>query len=63
VTIDNDFADIGLLTAVIARSQIVVLDQAQERPGVPQGFEDVDIAILDWIAAEVRGAARHIVRM
>jgi hypothetical protein len=39
------------LTATIARSQIVVWRPAAP---LPAGFDDVDVAILNWIAAEAR---------
>jgi hypothetical protein len=55
--------DLETLVAVIARSQIVVA-QALARPKsrqLPAGFEAVDIAILDWIAAEGRRASRGFV--
>ena len=45
------FADVETLAAVIAHSQIVV---AAPRRRLPAGFDEVDIAILDWIVAETR---------
>ena len=54
----TDWHDAGLedvtlhaLMATIARSPIVV-----RRPAVPlpAGFDEVDVAILNWIAAEAR---------
>jgi hypothetical protein len=42
--------DLTWLTAAIAHSQIVVTSAAAER--FPTGFDDRDIAILQWIAAE-----------
>ena len=57
---DQDRADLDTLAAVIAHSQIVV---AEEIARLPDGFDDVDIAILDWIAAEGRRAGRSFVRM
>jgi hypothetical protein len=42
--------DITSLTAAIAHSQIVVTSAAAER--FPAGFDDQDVAILQWIAAE-----------
>jgi hypothetical protein len=47
---------------VIARSQIVVADPAlRERlpQRLPSGFDEVDVAVLDWIAAEGRRAGRR----
>jgi hypothetical protein len=44
------------IAAVIAHSQIVV---AQPHcPTLPAGFEDLDIAVLDWIAVEGRRLGR-----
>jgi hypothetical protein len=54
--------DLETLTAVIAHSQIVVADRTPRRR-LPAGFDDCDIAILDWIAAEGRRAGRSFVRM
>jgi|HubBroStandDraft_6_1064221.scaffolds.fasta_scaffold824484_2 hypothetical protein len=51
-------ADLETLATVIARSQIVVADPAL-RPRLPLGFDEVDVAILDWIAAEGRRAGRR----
>ena len=48
------------LAAVIAHSQIVVTAPARQYPA---GFDDVDIAVLDWIAAEGRRLGRSFVRM
>lgn len=45
--------DVDTLAAVIAHSQIVV---AAPRRRLPAGFDEVDIAILDWIVAETRYA-------
>jgi hypothetical protein len=52
--INPPHADLETLAMVIARSQIVVADPAR-RP-LPLGFDEVDAAILDWIAAEGRRA-------
>jgi hypothetical protein len=48
-----DRPDLETLAAVIAHSQIVVA-----APGrcLPAGFDEIDIAILDWIVAETRYA-------
>ncbi len=56
------FADLATLAAVIARSQIVVADRSAPRR-LPAGFDDVDVAILDWIVAESRRAGNGLVRM
>jgi hypothetical protein len=46
--------DLSVLSAVIAHSQIVVVLPAVTAQSFPAGFDDVDIAILEWIAAEGR---------
>ena len=48
---DQDCASMEALAAAIERSPIVV-----PRPAtlLPAGFDAVDIAILNWIAAEAR---------
>jgi hypothetical protein len=40
-----------VLTATIARSPIVVRRTAAL---LPAGFDEIDVAILNWIAAEAR---------
>jgi hypothetical protein len=40
------------LIAAIARSPIVMVPQSITR--LPAGFDEVDVAILEWIAAEGR---------
>ena len=60
----NQSCDVATLAAVIAHSQIVV----PARPllsgrRLPAGFDDTDIAILNWIAAAGRRADRALVRM
>jgi hypothetical protein len=56
-----DFADLAAIASAIARSQIVFrrilalpMLRFARRFDLPEGFEDVDIAILEWIAAESR---------
>ena len=39
------------ISAVIARSQIVVAQPSRAVPSLPAGFDCADIAVLDWIAA------------
>jgi hypothetical protein len=46
--------DLSVLGAVIAHSQIVVPSPAAIAHDLPACFDDVDIAILEWIAAEGR---------
>jgi hypothetical protein len=54
--------EIAMLAAAIARSPIVVA-QAPARRRLPDGFEDVDVAVLDWIAAEGRRVGRSLIRI
>ncbi len=56
------YPDIETLAAVIARSQIVVADRMPPRR-LPAGFDEVDVAMLDWIAAERRRAGRSLLPM
>lgn len=44
--------DRSVLSAVIADSQIVVLAPSTITRDLPAGFDDVDIAILEWITTE-----------
>jgi len=46
--------DLSMFSAVIAHSQIMVVLPAATAQCFPAGFDDVDIAILEWIAAEGR---------
>ena len=46
--------DLSVISAVIAHSPIVVVLPAAIAQDLPAGFDDVDIAILEWIAAEGR---------
>jgi hypothetical protein len=50
-SMDQDQPTVETLAAVIARSPIVVARPASR---LPAGFDDVDVAILNWIAAEAR---------
>ncbi len=55
--------DVETLAAVIARSQIVVV-RALPLPivrSLPENFDETDLAILEWIAAEGRRASRAFV--
>ena len=61
----TDFADLGTLIAVVAHSQIVVAMPAADcrfadHRALPEGFGDVDVAMLEWIAAEGRRLGRQI---
>ncbi len=55
------FPDLATLAAVIARSQIIVV--AEPATALPDGYDEVDVAVLEWIAAEGRRAGRSFVRM
>ena len=54
----SDCPTIETLAAVIAHSQIVVAQP--HSPTLPAGFEDLDIALLDWITAERRRVSRRL---
>lgn len=54
VTLGRKYPDVGTLAAVIAHSQIVVAVPVADGRRLPVGFDDVDIAVLEWIAAESR---------
>jgi hypothetical protein len=59
--------DIETLALAIARSPIIVA-QAAARRRLPDdfqdmGFEDIDVAILDWIAEEGRRIGRSLIRI
>jgi hypothetical protein len=62
---DDQGLDFATLVAVIAHSQIVVPRPVEltPLPHVPDGFDEVDFAVLDWIAAEGRRAGRNLLRM
>jgi hypothetical protein len=57
---DRDRISIETFAAVIARSPIVMVRPVAR---LPAGFDDVDVAILDWIAAEGRRVGRGFARM
>jgi hypothetical protein len=50
---------LGVSAALIAQSRIMVEGPFKR---LPAGFDEVEIAVLDWIAAEGRRAGRSIVR-
>ncbi len=56
----NDW-NLATLVAAIAHSRIVVREPARPTRPRPVGFEAVDLAILEWIAAEGRRAGRRLV--
>jgi hypothetical protein len=57
---DHQYPNVGTLAAVIAHSQIVVGAPGRTAPRLPAGFDDVDLAVLDWIAAEGRRLGRSL---
>jgi len=64
VGMEQDSPDIATLAAVIAHSQIVVrIVLSEQLSRLPAGFDDVDLAILDWIADQGRRANGRFVRM
>ncbi len=65
MAIDDHHTLLEALAAVIARSPIVVAERPARPPRrrLPAGYEEVDVAILEWIAAEGRRAGRSFIRM
>jgi hypothetical protein len=59
----QDGFDLATLGAVIAHSQIVLAKAEKPLARLPAGFEAVDVAVLEWIAAEGRRAGRSLLRM
>ncbi len=59
---DEQYTDLETLAAAIARSQILIAAPPARRR-LPAGFDEVDVAILDWIAAEGRRASGSFARM
>jgi len=55
--------DLDTLADVISRSQIMVPATGAIKTGLPAGFDEADIAILEWIATEARRAGQSFVRM
>jgi hypothetical protein len=58
-----DGTDLATLVAAIARSPIIVAGPAAPAPRLPVGYDGVDVAVLDWIAAEGRRIGRSFARM
>ena len=54
---------LATLAAVVAHSPIVLAKAEKPAARLPAGFDAVDLAILDWIAAEGRRAGRSLLRM
>lgn len=59
----SSFPDLATLRAVIAQSQIYFPAPAGGARPLPPGFDGVDLAILEWIAAEGRRAGRRLAVM
>jgi hypothetical protein len=57
---DQHYPNVETLAVVIAHSQIVVEQPRRPAPRLPAGFDDVDLAVLDWIAAEGRRLGRGL---
>jgi hypothetical protein len=58
----SDYPMIEMLAAVIVHSQIVVAQPHSPITALPAGFEDLDIAVLDWIAVEGRPSRPQLLR-
>jgi len=56
----DESTKVAVLTAVIARSQIMRAPSLGRAPRLPDSFDDVDVTILEWIAAEGRRAGRKL---
>jgi hypothetical protein len=63
LAMDQDRPTLETLAAVLAQSPIVVAWAAEPAPRLPAGFDAVDAAVLDWIAAEGRRLGRSFVRI
>jgi hypothetical protein len=59
----QDWPNLDTLKAAIACSPIVVSEPVGHARRLPAGFDCVDVAILDWIAAEGRRIGRGFARM
>jgi hypothetical protein len=57
------YPDIATLAAMISHSQIVVPEPPRYTLCFPAGYEEIDIAILNWIAAEGRRVDRGLALM
>jgi hypothetical protein len=69
LTTGTNHSDIDMLAAVlalVAHSQIVVArrigEGAARSRSLPAGYNDVDLAVLEWIAAEGRRLHRGLAR-
>jgi len=57
------YPDVATLAATIAHSEIVVPQRSRYLECFPVGYEEIDVAVLDWIAAEGRRVGRGIALM
>ena len=60
---DQNGLALETLVAIIAHSQIVVVQPAKPASRLPAGYDEADISILDWIAAQGQRVGRSFVRM
>ena len=60
---DQNGLALETLAAMIAHSQIVVVQPARPASRLPAGFDEVDISILDWIAREGQRVGGSFVKM
>ena len=60
---DQNGLALETLAAMIAHSQIVVVQPAKPASRLPAGFDEVDISILDWIAREGQRVGGSFVKM
>ena len=60
---DQNGLALETLVAMIAHSQIVVVQPAKPASRLPAGYDEADISILDWIAAQGQRVGRSFVRM
>ena len=63
LSIDQGHLVLDTIAALISRSPIVAPEPAKCAARLPAGFDDVDVAVLEWIAAEGRRFGRSLVRM
>ena len=55
----DDATKVAVIAAAIAHSQILCARPPGPAQRLPAGFDEVDIAILEWIAAAGRRAGRR----
>jgi hypothetical protein len=68
LTTPTTYCGLDRIVAVIGDSPIVVSDECSAEPvarlaALPDHFDRVDLAILDWIAAEGRRIGRYVARI